>query len=1182
MLAEIQMDEEDLDTHICLSCQATIIGLGSYIQHKKFDCPAKKTTVQKAPSSVQLTTTTPAFTIASPLVVPQVPLSGLSTAAAVTSSALSIDVSAGGVEVEATLAPSALSLTTTANDTPAIGTNTFSPTSSRVVDPNMVLYNTRPTEDTGPPVNWSEFFSSLELQSRGLADKQKADPVSKDDPDQSKTLRIVNLLNDLDFSSDSEGFLPSDAEDLLNFSDVDDMDEPPHTGGKWKPGSHPPLSHTRGKWKPGTKPMQPPYRGRGRPPGKGRGKNLSKLEAFEKQREKDAEPSRTESKGKMHTRGGKRHVEESDEEDEGPTPEGEQTVMSDVSTGKPEHGAEVPEQGKVAAAAAEDAGPETQLGGTGTDEWAPEQKYSPPEKKAKMPIAIQCHVCSRTFNNKYGFVRHLATTYHIKREKVTNPPYILEESFQKLLLRQKPFQCRLCSFFCNDTAVLSDHLSGSSHVLAASAALGPLLCVRCKFSCKTNDELLEHLRQGEHARKVAESKQPCVIREIRKEIACPTCKVVKHSAMALAKHMKVSHGNCLDKVELRNYRKKAGIFSKLCPHCGKQCANHQVLTLHIRRRHTMERPYHCTHCNVHFAESVGLRIHLNSKSHAKTVADLGNLKVEGDGTWFQKSKARPGLKCRFCTHRSASSAEQRVHVNIEHPDKVHYCNICGISFDRLNLYKRHLAGRDHKRQLERSQSVDGDPQECSHCGKKFYDNGNLKLHMLQHTGITTENKLKELSGNPYIGIAPKYHNFVNSLSELCRKNNGRSVECPECKLHLRYENIIGHLRKHSGSMPFECVYCGKHYTSSYFLKRHLKTHLGLNVYKCDICSKEFKQRVFLRTHKMRAHKDPELLKAAHKCTICGSSYIHKNQLRLHMLRHTGKPIKCTWPGCRQSFIMPSELESHMRVHTNTRPYLCDLCGYSAKMKNQLTRHRRRHTGERAHPCEYCDFKAINSTNLRRHMRIHIGTKPFKCPHCDYRCNTIENVRKHIKNTKKHAGLSVYPCKLCSFATDSSNDFRAHLADVHEIKAASNAIISVYCGIYEKETDIRRVPEGSQALPCRDTSQSQPKQNKPARVRRKARVKGLGGPEHPVARDSMEVSMVKVERTQDDHAYSTAGISYMVQDAGVDSGEAITEYAVVEQVEVETSGENTNTDMAPVVYYASEDMSTVYIVKEDVN
>ncbi len=197
----------------------------------------------------------------------------------------------------------------------------FSPTSTGViVDPNLVLCETstashNPTssaiETNASAIDLQQsraildFFSSLELQLRPTALDQDAAGTTQqaqhtDDPDvednahsrnsqalskhgeqhrnlfslsfdnldqgkeslfdSSKTsLKFATILNDLHLDSDSEGFdMPSDAEQLLNFSDEDYVDDDEeggghaHTGGKWKPG-HGVAAHTRGKWKPSGK-----------------------------------------------------------------------------------------------------------------------------------------------------------------------------------------------------------------------------------------------------------------------------------------------------------------------------------------------------------------------------------------------------------------------------------------------------------------------------------------------------------------------------------------------------------------------------------------------------------------------------------------------------------------------------------------------------------------------------------------------------------------------------------------------------------------------------------------------------------------------------------------------------------------------------------------------------------------
>ena len=90
-----------------------------------------------------------------------------------------------------------------------------------------------PNESMPDAATVADFFASLELKVREPNDKHPCDlqtsplknvsmqPV-KEDPfeERLKNIKIANILTDLEFSSDSE-CLPSDVEELLNFSDAD-------------------------------------------------------------------------------------------------------------------------------------------------------------------------------------------------------------------------------------------------------------------------------------------------------------------------------------------------------------------------------------------------------------------------------------------------------------------------------------------------------------------------------------------------------------------------------------------------------------------------------------------------------------------------------------------------------------------------------------------------------------------------------------------------------------------------------------------------------------------------------------------------------------------------------------------------------------------------------------------------
>ncbi|KAK8741818.1 hypothetical protein OTU49_002423 [Cherax quadricarinatus] len=58
--------------------------------------------------------------------------------------------------------------------------------------------------------------------------------------------------------------------------------------------------------------------------------------------------------------------------------------------------------------------------------------------------------------------------------------------------------------------------------------------------------------------------------------------------------------------------------------------------------------------------------------------------------------------------------------------------------------------------------------------------------------------------------------------------------------------------------------------------------------------------------------------------------------RLEALDNTLRPHVCQY--CGYSFCRPSQLATHIRIHTGEKPYRCTVCSYSAAQKGNMRRH----------------------------------------------------------------------------------------------------------------------------------------------------------------------------------------------------------------------------------------------------
>ncbi|XP_071143850.1 zinc finger protein 37-like [Mytilus edulis] len=306
----------------------------------------------------------------------------------------------------------------------------------------------------------------------------------------------------------------------------------------------------------------------------------------------------------------------------------------------------------------------------------------------------------------------------------------------------------------------------------------------------------------------------------------------------------------------------------------------------------------------------------------------------------------------------------------------------------------------------------------------------------------------------------------------------KSVKCKLCKKgYKKQHGLSQHLRL---THKTYCIHCEEDMSSVDELKEHLnKTHNifasedGSFRYGCKICGK-----TFANGHKLKAHQYVHNIHPPLKCSICHQILKSEKTLSYHMkTKHNEayqKNVSCEY--CGKLFWCKSELDKHLRVHTNERPYLCHICSSSFKTAGNLRNHQRaihenhfwicdvcgqkfkskprfqEHLFKEKHgkegkpiqykefPCNECGKIFPRKIDFQIHFRIHSGAKPYKCLECGraFRCHN------HLTQHKvTHTGEKPFKCKFCGKGFSQYANVNCHMKKQCKFKGQENKNLSTF-------------------------------------------------------------------------------------------------------------------------------------------
>lgn len=243
------------------------------------------------------------------------------------------------------------------------------------------------------------------------------------------------------------------------------------------------------------------------------------------------------------------------------------------------------------------------------------------------------------------------------------------------------------------------------------------------------------------------------------------------------------------------------------------------------------------------------------------------------------------------------------------------------------------------------------------------------------------------------------HNFVN-----VENNDMNRYDIDKGKNVCNITNITNDLLQSSNDekdssktiittkKTYACEHCNKTFMRKNSLNMHLSIHTNTRPCTCEICNKSFANKKFLKSHK-------KIHNTKHKCKYCSKGFSVPSKLERHLRIHTNtKPFVCPVENCRKSFSDKCNLTGHKLTHSNQKNFACDICKKSYKFNSQLKDHKKAHSNNKPFKCRICGKTYKWKTNLTVHIKKHEG---YKCIRCNKDCGKLSKLFKHRKFCKEN-------------------------------------------------------------------------------------------------------------------------------------------------------------------------------------